>query len=85
MDANGYDKLQFGEGITKEDVSLYQDKLHIYLEVLKTGDKVRFDRSDDSREIAIDRVDFSDGPQLSQQDLMGANVVDTVDYWQVLS
>ncbi|VVM26867.1 hypothetical protein BSPWISOXPB_5548 [uncultured Gammaproteobacteria bacterium] len=25
MDANGYDKLQFGEGITKEDVSLYQD------------------------------------------------------------
>jgi Ca2+-binding RTX toxin-like protein len=26
-DANGYDKLQFGEGITKEDVSLYQDKL----------------------------------------------------------
>jgi hypothetical protein len=31
---------------------------HIYLEVLKTGDKVRFDRSDDSREIAIDRVDF---------------------------
>ncbi|VVM24022.1 Alkaline phosphatase (EC [uncultured Gammaproteobacteria bacterium] len=84
-DANGYDKLQFGEGITKEDVSLYQDKLHIYLEVLKTGDKVRFDRSDDSREIAIDRVDFSDGPQLSQQDLMGANVVDTVDYWQVLS
>jgi hypothetical protein len=28
MDANGYDKLQFGEGITKEDVSLYQDKLH---------------------------------------------------------
>jgi hypothetical protein len=46
---------------------------------------VRFDRSDDSREIAIDRVDFSDGPQLSQQDLMGANVVDTVDYWQVLS
>ncbi|VVM25272.1 hypothetical protein BSPWISOXPB_5535 [uncultured Gammaproteobacteria bacterium] len=39
MDANGYDKLQFGEGITKEDVSLYQDKLHIYLEVLKTGDR----------------------------------------------
>ncbi len=84
-DGNGYDKLVFGEGITKEDVGLYKDELHIYLEVLETGDRVRIDKTNSTSQLDIDRVEFSDGSSYYGQTLINAETVANVDDWQTLS
>ncbi|BBB24166.1 hypothetical protein CVFO_1023 [Isorropodon fossajaponicum endosymbiont JTNG4] len=84
MDANGYDVLKFGQGINMQDIGLYQDDTYIYLEILDTGDKVRFETNDNASQIAIDRIDFVDGTQWSQSVLMNAVVVNSVNDWQVL-
>lgn len=65
-------------------LKLYQDELHIYLEILETGDKIRFDAADNTSQLAVDRVEFSDGVSISSQTLMNIDTVNAVDDWQVL-
>ncbi|WP_139699329.1 calcium-binding protein, partial [bacterium endosymbiont of Bathymodiolus sp. 5 South] len=65
MDANGYDGLKFGEGITKDDITITQEADgFVYIRINNTTDVVKFTQASTTSTLAIDYIYFADNSRI---------------------
>jgi hypothetical protein len=62
---NGFDGLKFGEGITKDDVTITQEADgFVYIRINNTTDVVKFTQASTTSTLAIDYIYFADNSRI---------------------